>query len=168
MWQWQCISSRIHHRDTENTEPAGEQEKLRGRRERRPLDLSCRLRDLCVSVVKIRLLYEVSLPPYAKRGRVEVEAPMRHLPAPFLLLIAACADKGEDSPAYQPDCAKVLCAADEYCLSTSGGASQDTGDLPECTAAPASCGGTPTCDCLPECTSCTTDGSLVRCSIAYP
>ena len=86
------------------------------------------------------------------------------------LLVVACSDKDGDDPVTE--CAKVLCAADEYCLSITGGEPPDSGipyeeRLPECTTAPADCDGVPTCDCLPECTECTDDDG-VYCSILAP
>jgi hypothetical protein len=70
------------------------------------------------------------------------------------------------------ECAKVLCAEEEYCLSVVGGVPPDSGesaeDLPECAAAPEGCGGVPSCDCLPECSDCTDDGDGVYCQIYLP
>ena len=89
------------------------------------------------------------------------------------LLLAACGDtdKDDDETAIT-ECAKVLCEADEYCLSVTGGAQPDSAnpyepDVPECTQAPEDCGGVPSCDCLPECTDCTDDNG-VYCQIEAP
>lgn len=60
-------------------------------------------------------------------------------------------------PAYEADCAKVLCADDEYCRRES-----DTA-LPVCTQAPEACGGTASCACLSDCATCTEADGLVRC-----
>lgn len=84
-----------------------------------------------------------------------------------LLLLVGCVGDGAST---RPDCAKVLCAEDEYCLYVSGGAGEeDSGwDLPVCTVAPESCDGTPGCDCLSGCTSCEEDDGLVRCHSDVP
>ena len=93
-----------------------------------------------------------------------------------LLLLAACSG----NPLLGDNCAKVFCGADQFCLSTSGGAgdpgdtadsagSEDPfGDLPVCTQAPAECGPIVTCACLPDCTTCEKSGGLIRCTIETP
>ena len=84
-----------------------------------------------------------------------------------LVLLCACVDGTSKT---RPDCAKVLCAEDEYCRYTSGGAElpDSADDLPECTTAPSECDGEPTCACLTECTSCEEDDGLIRCYIETP
>jgi hypothetical protein len=89
----------------------------------------------------------------------------------FALLLGGCGDKSDDSgsSATVTECAKVLCAADEYCLSVTGGI-EDSGaedDVPECIAAPEECGGVPSCDCLDACSECSDDDG-VYCSIDAP
>ena len=89
----------------------------------------------------------------------------RSVEVALLLSLAGCS--GKDEPVTE--CAKVLCASDEYCLAVYGGV-PDTGvmdDLPLCTEAPADCDGHPSCDCLPDCTSCTEDDG-VYCTVALP
>lgn len=79
----------------------------------------------------------------------------------LLLLLLACDGGGS------ADCAKVLCAANEYCAYPAEGetdSASPVGALPVCTAAPAACGATPSCDCL-TCSSCSDEDGLVRC---YP
>lgn len=83
----------------------------------------------------------------------------------LLSLLGALACGDEDRG---PECGKVICTPDEYCLSVIGGR-PDTGEaLPVCTTAPAGCGGTPSCDCLSECTSCEETSEGVYCEIALP
>lgn len=68
----------------------------------------------------------------------------------------------------RPDCAKVFCADDQYCFvdyTQPEDSASPVGTIPECTEAPEACNGTPSCDCLPECTSCEVDNGLVRCTI---
>jgi len=89
------------------------------------------------------------------------------------MLLAIVLAAGCDDTSTPTECAKVLCAADEYCLSVIGGAAaQDSAGaleiLPECTVVPEGCGGTPSCACLTECTDCTDDGDGVYCEIAAP
>ena len=91
--------------------------------------------------------------------------------AMLALILAACGDREDDSgeAATVTECAKVLCAADEYCLSVTGGV-PDSGaedDLPECTPAPEACGGVPTCACLTDCSDCSDDDG-VYCSVYLP
>ena len=86
------------------------------------------------------------------------------------LLLAACTDK--DDEVVLVECAKVLCAPDEYCLEVVGGEPPDSGApyeerTPECTAAPPECGGKPSCDCLEECTECSEEDG-VFCTILAP
>lgn len=73
-----------------------------------------------------------------------------------------------DSDAKGPECAKVVCASDEYCLSEVGGQPDTASDLPFCAQAPADCGGSPSCDCLPECTSCAETSEGVYCEVLLP
>jgi hypothetical protein len=89
-----------------------------------------------------------------------------------LILLTLLLGMGCDDEPVVTECAKVLCADDEYCRSVTGGARpQDSGggseSLPECTVAPEACGGTPSCDCLTDCTSCS-DEDGVYCSIEAP
>ena len=85
----------------------------------------------------------------------------------LLICLAACGDPVEEYIA----CGKLLCDPSQYCLQTIGGREDSAApfDEPVCADAPAACGGTPTCDCVTECTSCTEgeDGS-VHCEIALP
>lgn len=81
----------------------------------------------------------------------------------LLLLILSCGDEDRG-----PECAGVICTAQEYCLNVVGG-QPDTGeDLPVCTAAPASCQDGPRCDCLSECTTCEERSDGVYCDILLP
>jgi hypothetical protein len=89
------------------------------------------------------------------------------------MMLAILFAVGCDDTSAPTECAKVLCADDEYCLSVISGANpQDSADgsesLPECTVAPESCSGIPSCDCLTDCTDCTDDGDGVYCEIATP
>jgi len=90
---------------------------------------------------------------------------VRALPLPLLLLLVAtaCGDTERG-----PECGKVICTAEEYCLNVVGGRPDTGEDLPVCTAAPASCTDGPSCDCLSECTSCEETSSGVYCEILLP
>jgi hypothetical protein len=96
----------------------------------------------------------------------------------IVLALAGCTAGGADSSpttttAGVTECAKVLCDPGQYCLSVIGGVPPDTQDtafswdVPECTDPPAACGGTASCACLNECTSCT-EADGVYCEIALP
>ncbi|MES2644374.1 MAG: hypothetical protein V4850_33115 [Myxococcota bacterium] len=67
-------------------------------------------------------------------------------------------------------CSGAACAADAYCLHVMPGDGGDTAEpsVPECTAAPESCGIPVTCACLPECTECDDGDGLARCTVAMP
>lgn len=89
------------------------------------------------------------------------------------MLLAILLAVGCDDTSAPTECAKVLCADDEYCLNVIGGVPPDSAgesedSPPECTVAPEACAGTPSCDCLTECTDCTDDGDGVYCEIALP
>lgn len=91
--------------------------------------------------------------------------------APLALLSALTlgfTDCGKPDQIY---CGKLLCDADQYCLQVYGG-QPDSGfaeEEPTCADPPEDCGGSPSCDCLPDCTSCTEgDEGDVHCVIALP
>lgn len=106
----------------------------------------------------------------------------------ILLLTSACvgddtkdSDSAEDSDSATdsgPDfaCGTEICTAGaQYCLSESGGAWEDTSDVPHCEALPAACAETLTCDCLraqgsvPSGGECTEDGTGgLYVTVAYP
>ena len=77
------------------------------------------------------------------------------------ILLAALLASGCDDRTAPVECAKVLCADDEYCRSVSGaGDSASSESPPECTLVPESCSGTPSCDCLPDCIECSEDNGV--------
>lgn len=84
------------------------------------------------------------------------------------ILLAMLLSSGCDDSAAPVECAKVLCADDEYCRSISGVADSASDELlPECTQVPESCGDTPSCACLTDCIECTEDNG-VYCEVAAP